>query len=78
MPYVPDGDFAAKGRDMSPSYHFNSPKFAKLKIYDRLFWGDNVRIVFDAHSPISSTGIDEIKHRSIIFIIITFLISFVC
>jgi hypothetical protein len=44
------------------------------KIDGYVFWDQNLRIVFDADSPISLTGIDKIKHLSIIYIHIILLI----
>jgi hypothetical protein len=41
---------------------------------NRLFWDENICIVLDAHLPIFSTGIDEIKPLSIIFTHIILLI----
>jgi hypothetical protein len=35
-----------------------------------VFWDQNFCIVLDAYSPISLTGIDKIKHLSIIYIYI--------
>jgi hypothetical protein len=45
----------------------------ELKIDGYVFWDQNLCIVFDAHSAISLTGIDQIKHLSIIRIHIIFL-----
>jgi hypothetical protein len=47
------------------------------KTDDYVFWDHNLRIVFDAYSPIPSTGIDKIKDLSIICIHILFLIFIV-
>jgi hypothetical protein len=38
------------------------------KIDSYVFWDQNLCIVFDAYSPISLTGIDKVKHLSIIYI----------
>jgi hypothetical protein len=47
---------------------FSSPRFARAQIDGYVFWDQNLCIVSDAHSPISLTGIDKIKHLSIIHI----------
>jgi hypothetical protein len=44
------------------------------KIDGYVFWDQNLCIVFDAYPPVSSTGIDKIKHLSIIRIQIMVLI----
>jgi hypothetical protein len=46
----------------------------KPKTDGYIFWDQNLWIVFDAYSPISLTGIDKIKHLSIIYIHIILLI----
>jgi hypothetical protein len=38
-----------------------------------IFWDQNLCVVFDAHSPISLTGIDKIQHLSSICIYIILL-----
>jgi hypothetical protein len=53
---------------------FSSPKFARAQDWRFCFWDQNLCILFDAYSPISLTGIDKIKHLSIIYIYIIFLI----
>jgi hypothetical protein len=57
------------GRNFSLHQNFQEPK-----IDDYVFWDQNLCIVSDANSPISLTGIDKIKHSSIIYIHIIFLI----
>jgi hypothetical protein len=44
------------------------------KIDGYVFWDQNLGIVLDANSPISLTGVDSIKHLSIIYIRIILLI----
>jgi hypothetical protein len=44
------------------------------RIHGYVFWDQNACIVFDAYSPISSTGIDKTKDLSIICLHIIFLI----
>jgi hypothetical protein len=53
---------------------FSSPKFARVLDWRLFFWDQNLCIVSDDYSPISSTGIDKIKHLSIIYIHIILLI----
>jgi hypothetical protein len=49
-------------------------KLQGRKIDGCIVWDQNLCIVFDAHSPISSTAIDYVKRLSIIFIHIIFVI----
>jgi hypothetical protein len=46
----------------------------QLKINDLAFWGQILCLIFDAFSPIFPTDINEIKHFSILFIQLRFLI----
>jgi hypothetical protein len=50
-------------RNWRESVHQN---LQQPKIDGYVFWDQNLCIVFDAHSPISLTGIDKIKHLYII------------
>jgi hypothetical protein len=54
--------------------HDRAKPFQFTKIDGYVFWDQNVCIVSDAYSPISSTGIDKIKHLSITCLYIMFLI----
>jgi hypothetical protein len=67
--------------EMAPidSNHFNRKvsvhqDFQGLKIDNHFFCDQNLHIVFDAVSPISPTGINEIKNVSIIIIQLRLLI----
>jgi hypothetical protein len=60
-----------------PAHKFVDPGDQAVSIHQNLqepeidgyvLWDQNLCIVFDAHSPISLTGIDKIKHSSIIYI----------
>jgi hypothetical protein len=53
---------------------FQSTKICKRQDRRLRFRGSILGIVFDAHSPISLTGIDKIKRLSIICIHVIFLI----
>jgi hypothetical protein len=52
----------------------SSPKFARAQNWPFCFWDENLCIVFDASSPLSSTRIDKIKQLSIMCICIIFLV----
>jgi hypothetical protein len=73
---IPEQNFSVIGppskyRPEAVSVHQN---LQGPKIDRSVFWVENLCIVFDAHSPVSSTGIDQIKQLSIIFIHIIFII----
>jgi hypothetical protein len=55
---------------------FSSPQFPRPKIDGCVFWDQNLCIVFDAYSPISSSCIGQIKKSSIIFNHVIFVIFF--
>jgi hypothetical protein len=58
-------DTKLTGRYWGVSVHHYLQEF---KTDGYVFWDQNVCIVSDADSPISLTGIDKIKHLSIIYI----------
>jgi hypothetical protein len=52
----------------------STQKSANTQNDDCLFWAQNLRIVLLADTPISSTGMDEIRYLSIIFLYVIFII----
>jgi hypothetical protein len=73
---VPHKVYEHNNRPPSQSDDTSSPKSSKTKNVDRFFWDEHVCIVSDAHSPISTAGIDEVKCLSIIFIHVIFILFF--
>jgi hypothetical protein len=63
----------SRGRERGVSF-FSPPGFGYARIDDRLFWDQDLSMVFDTDSPISSTSIDEVKLLSIMVIHVIFVI----